>query len=161
MVSTLCNIKQICATLKVWAPGHAAGLWCYSLFFSLHMPLICWLKLLSCINANVYLLTNYTYILLRAHAICWYVYWILCIAVLADFTITMFFNRSENPTTGPSPWGSKPQSNTWFLWLTRVHNPNSKSINSDMFVGLTAVSNRHTDRPHRNSLLRLMTLLNL
>jgi len=40
-------------------------------------------------------------------------------------------------------WGSGLPSNTWFLWLTRVHIPNGTSIGSAVFACLTVV----TDRP--------------
>ena len=45
----------------------------------------------------------------------------------------------------PSHGGSGPPSNTWFLGPTRVHNPNSISMASAVFVGLTIVMDRLTD----------------
>jgi len=36
---------------------------------------------------------------------------------------------------------------TCFLGPTRVHNPNSLSIGSAVFAGLTIVTDRQTDRP--------------
>jgi len=52
----------------------------------------------------------------------------------------------------PSPqnylfaWGSGLLSNTWFLWPTRVYNPNGISIGSAVFAGRTILTNRQTDR---------------
>jgi len=37
--------------------------------------------------------------------------------------------------------------NTWFLGLTREHNPNGISIGSAIFAGLTILRHRLTDRP--------------
>jgi len=42
--------------------------------------------------------------------------------------------------------GYGPPSNTWFLWLTRVHNPNDISIGSAIFAWLTSVTNRLIDQ---------------
>ena len=39
-----------------------------------------------------------------------------------------------------------PPSYTWFLWLTRVHNPNGISISSAVFAVLTIVTDRLTNR---------------
>ena len=41
---------------------------------------------------------------------------------------------------------SRPPANTSFLWPTRFRTPNSTSISSAASVGLTVVTNRHTDR---------------
>jgi len=38
-------------------------------------------------------------------------------------------------------------SNTWFLWPTGVHIPNSVSIGSVVFTGFTVVTDQQTDRP--------------
>jgi len=43
-------------------------------------------------------------------------------------------------------WGSGLLSNTWFLWPTRVYNPNGISIGSAVFAGRTILTNRQTDR---------------
>jgi len=43
--------------------------------------------------------------------------------------------------------GSGLPSNTWFLGPTRVLNPNGISIGSAVFVGLSTVTDRQTDRP--------------
>ena len=44
----------------------------------------------------------------------------------------------------PSPGGSRPSPNTWFLGPIRVYNTNGISISSAIFVWLTNVTNRHT-----------------
>jgi len=44
--------------------------------------------------------------------------------------------------------GSGPPSNTWFPVPTWLHNPNSISIGSAIFAGLTSVTDWPTDRPH-------------
>jgi len=41
---------------------------------------------------------------------------------------------------------SGPPSKTWFLGPTRVHAPNSTSINSVVFAGLKIMTDRQTDR---------------
>jgi len=41
---------------------------------------------------------------------------------------------------------SGPSSNTWFLWSTRVHNPNGILIGSAVFAGLTVATDQPTDR---------------
>ena len=41
-------------------------------------------------------------------------------------------------------WGYGPPSNVWFLWPTRVHNPNGISIGSAVFTGLTIVTDHAT-----------------
>jgi len=40
--------------------------------------------------------------------------------------------------------GSGFPSNIWFLWLTRVLNPNGIAISSAVFAWLTTVTDRHT-----------------
>jgi len=54
------------------------------------------------------------------------------------------------PSKLPLFMGSGPQSNTWFLGPTRVHNPNGISIGSSVVAGLTIVTDRdgQTDRQH-------------
>jgi len=52
------------------------------------------------------------------------------------------------PKLAPSVGNSGPPPNTWFLWPTRVLNPNSITNNSTIFAGLTTVTDRPTDRPH-------------
>jgi len=47
----------------------------------------------------------------------------------------------------PSHGGFGPPSNTWFLGLTQVHNPNGISISSVVFAGLRILTDRHTNRP--------------
>ena len=47
------------------------------------------------------------------------------------------------PQTAPSPGGSRPSSNTWFLGHTQVHIPNGISIESAVLSLLTDVTNRH------------------
>ena len=42
-------------------------------------------------------------------------------------------------------------SNTWFIGSTRVHTLNGISIGSAIFVGLTTVTDRPTDRPTINA----------
>jgi len=42
-------------------------------------------------------------------------------------------------------WGIWIPSITWFLGLTRVHNPNNVLIGSVVFEGLTIVTDRQTD----------------
>jgi len=51
------------------------------------------------------------------------------------------------PKIAPSRGGSGPPSNILFLGLTEVLNPNSISISSAVFAGLTTVTDRLTDRP--------------
>ena len=46
----------------------------------------------------------------------------------------------------PFQWGDLNTSNTLYLWRTRVLNPNSISIGSAIFAGLTTVADRLTDR---------------
>jgi len=66
---------------------------------------------------------------------------------------------APSPTlkTAPSHWGSGPPSTTWFPEPTRVLNPNSISIGSAVFAGLTSVTDRQTallvsnNRPHSAS----------
>jgi len=43
----------------------------------------------------------------------------------------------QPPKIAPSPWGSAPQSNTWFLGPTRVFIQNGISIGSPVFAQLT------------------------
>jgi len=47
----------------------------------------------------------------------------------------------------PFPVGDMDPSNTWFPGPTQVFNPNSISIGSAVFAGLTTVTDRPTDRP--------------
>jgi len=42
---------------------------------------------------------------------------------------------------------SGPPSATWFLWLTRVLDPNGISIGEAVFAELTGVTDRQTDQP--------------
>ena len=49
-------------------------------------------------------------------------------------------------------------SNTWFLWPTRVLNPNGISIGSAVFAGLTTVTDRQTDRPTDRPRTRSVTI---
>ena len=81
-------------------------------------------------------------------------------AAIALMPLLIFFNRSDNPgKLRPSPWGSGPPSNTWFLGPTRVIHPREISICLAVFAGFTNVTNRltvtdrQTDRP-RNSVCR-------
>jgi len=46
--------------------------------------------------------------------------------------------------------GSGPPSNTWFLGPIQVLNPNGISIDSEVFAGLTTVTDRQTNRPHKS-----------
>jgi len=46
-------------------------------------------------------------------------------------------------------WGSGPPSNTWFLGPTQVNIPNSITVGSAAFAGLTGVTDRQTDRPKK------------
>jgi len=48
------------------------------------------------------------------------------------------------PRNCPLPWGCEPPSNTWFRGPTQIHSPNSISIGSAVFAGLTIVSDRQT-----------------
>jgi len=50
-----------------------------------------------------------------------------------------------SPKIASSHRGSGPPSNTWFLGPTRVLHPNSISIGSAIFAGLTSVTDRETD----------------
>ena len=63
----------------------------------------------------------------------------------------------------PFPWGCGLPSNTWFPEPTRVFNPNSISIGSAVFAGLTTVTdqqtNWQTDRPTDRQTDRQTTLL--
>ena len=57
----------------------------------------------------------------------------------------MHFNRGNDWQNYFFPWGIWAPPNTWFPGSTRVHNQNSMSIGLSIFVGLTIVTNRHTD----------------
>jgi len=46
--------------------------------------------------------------------------------------------------------GSGSPANTWFLEPTQVHNPNSISIGSAVFAGLTTVTDRSTYKPYNS-----------
>jgi len=70
-----------------------------------------------------------------------------CCGVVCCLCNLMHFDGGNNPRIAPYP------GNTRFLGPTRVHNLNSTSICSSVFVGLTVVTNRHTDRlAHATSL---------
>ena len=45
----------------------------------------------------------------------------------------------------------------WAQWPTRVHNPNGASIGSAVFVGLTVLTNRHTQAKKQNNRPQLRT----
>ena len=49
-----------------------------------------------------------------------------------------------SPQNCPFPWGSGPQSNTWFPGPTRVVNLNGISVGSAVYAGLTSVTDRPT-----------------
>jgi len=49
------------------------------------------------------------------------------------------------PQNCPFPWGIWTPSNTWFLEPTQAQNPNGILIGSDVFAGLTTVTDRLTD----------------
>jgi len=55
---------------------------------------------------------------------------------------------APRPQNCPFPWGCGPPSNTWYLEPTRVLNPNSISISSAVFAGLTGMTDRPNERPH-------------
>ena len=57
------------------------------------------------------------------------------------------FNRVRHT---PSHGGSEPLFNTCFLGPVRGHNPNSISIGSAVFAGLTTVTDRPTDHTTRS-----------
>jgi len=50
----------------------------------------------------------------------------------------------------PSHGGIWTPSNIWFLWPTRVLNPNGISIGAAVFAGLTSVTDRPTDHATRS-----------
>ena len=54
--------------------------------------------------------------------------------------------RPFPPQNCPFPWGIWTPSNTWFPRPTEVLNPNSISIGSAVFAGLTSVISRPTDQ---------------
>jgi len=70
-------------------------------------------------------------------------------AVLAQLTVacpyTLQWDAPFPLQIAPSHGGDFDSSNTWFPGPTRVHNPNSTSISSAVFAGLTSVTDRLTD----------------
>ena len=68
-----------------------------------------------------------------------------CCGVVCCLCNLMHFDGGEQPQNCPFPWGILAPPNTRFLGPTRVHNPNGTSIGSTVFVGLTVVTNGHTD----------------
>ena len=66
-------------------------------------------------------------------------------AAFAAYTVDAFQWRGTTPKV-VLPWRSGPQHNAWFPGPARVHNTNGISIGSSVFVELTVVSNRRTDR---------------
>jgi len=118
------------------------------------------------VNAYMYMLTNYTCILLRLSVVCTrYVYCTFYATVLSDLAVTMYmnFNRRNNPQKCPFPGGSTPPPNTWFLGPIRVHDKNGISISSAILQGSMAHycdQDTHRDRPQNidSNKLHLCTL---
>jgi len=77
-------------------------------------------------------------------------YWPLCTVPSPLLLLCLLLTQSNAFQWGEQspPWGgSGPPPDAWFHGPTQVHNPNSISIGSAIFVGLTVASNRQTD-PH-------------
>jgi len=110
------------------------------------------------VNAYMYMLTNYTCILLRLSVVCTrYVYCTFYVTVLSDLAVTMYmnFNRRNNPQKCPFPGRSTPPPNTWFLGPIRVHDKNGISISSAILQGsMTHYCDQktHTETDHRTSI---------
>ena len=64
-------------------------------------------------------------------------------------SVPILYNGTPLPPSKlPIPMGRcGPLSNTWFLWLTPVLNPNGILIGWAVFAGLTTLTDRQTDRP--------------
>jgi len=57
--------------------------------------------------------------------------------IFAERPYTLQWSAPAHPKKiAPFHWVSGPSSNMWFLWPTRIHNPNSISIGSAVFAGL-------------------------
>ena len=67
-----------------------------------------------------------------------------------DRRVSLYFTMgcAFPPSKLPLPMEeSGPPSATWFLWLTRVLDPNGISIGEAVFAELTSVTDSPTDRP--------------
>ena len=61
----------------------------------------------------------------------------------ARYSLYFTTGRDMPPNTAPSPWGSKPPLDTWFLGPNQVHSPNGVLVTSAVLARLMAMSNGH------------------
>jgi len=91
----------------------------------------------------------------------WYHEWFIVLARLtAEGPYTS--QRSTPPRPSKLPLRivrSRSPSNTWFLGLTQVHNPNGILIGSAVLAGLTTVTDRQTDHATMYVVLRCSVIM--